>query len=338
MNENKYNLNSTDLFTKVYQNRKFLIITTVAVAVISAIASLLITPMYKASVVLFPAPSSSIAKSLISTGNSYKAAAVFGEDEEVEQILQVLNSDEVMQHLSRKFNLMQHYEIKPDEKYANSKLANTYRSNISFKRTEFMAVEISVLDRNPDTAALIANECTSLVDTVLNRMEKDRAKEALAIVQNEYNKKLAMMSLLEDSIRVIMKKGIYDYESQSEVYNNAYAEALAKGNISGAKKLEEKLEILAEYGSRYVSLRDLLKYETEQFADLSQKLKEAKVDAQESLTHVLVVNKAAVPDKKHSPKRSIIVFVSTFSAFIFAFIALIFVDMLKSIKQKRIIN
>lgn len=333
MEENqKYFFNSTDLFAKAYNNRKLLISVTAGVAIISIIVSLLITPMYKASVILFPAPSASLAQSLISTTNSYKVPSVFGEEEEVEQILQVLNSDEIMHRLSSKYNLMKHYEIDPEEKYAKSKLYQSYKSNISFKRTEYMAVEIIVLDKSPDTAALIANDCTRLVDTVLNKMEQGRAMEALAIVEDEYNKKLVMMQVLEDSLKTIMKKGIYDYESQSEVYNSAYAEALANGNMKGAQKLEEKLQILSEYGSKYVALRDLHEFETEQLSDLSQKLKEAKVNAEKTLTHVMVVNDATVPDKKHSPRRSLIVLVSTFASFILTFISLMFVDLLKTIK------
>lgn len=328
----KYLLNSTDLLSKAYNNRKILLIVTGTVAIVSIIISLVITPMYKASVILFPAPAASIAQSLISSTNSYKVASPFGEEEEVEQLLQVLHSDEIMQRLVKKYDLMSHYEIKPSEKYAQSKLAAKYKSNLTFKRTQYMAIEISVLDKCPETATNIANDCTNLIDTVLNKMQKTRAREALAIVEYSFNEKSAMLKKIEDSIKTIMKKGIYDYESQSEVYNNAYAEALAKGNTAGAKKLEEKLDILAEYGSNYVALRNLLEFETEQLTKLNQKLKEARVDAEQSLTHTLVVNNASVPDRKHSPKRAIIVIVSTISALLLTFVALIFVDLLKNIK------
>jgi hypothetical protein len=133
--------------------------------------------------------------------------------------LQVLHSDEIMQRLVEKYDLMSHYEIKPSEKYAQSKLAAKYKSNLTFKRTQYMAIEISVLDKCPETATNIANDCTNLIDTVLNKMQKTRAREALAIVEYSFNEKSAMLKKIEDSIKTIMKKGIYDYESQSEVYN-----------------------------------------------------------------------------------------------------------------------
>jgi uncharacterized protein involved in exopolysaccharide biosynthesis len=107
---------------------------------------------------------------------------------------------------------------------------------------------------------------------------------------------------------------------------------ISKRKYGRGKKLEEKLDILAEYGSNYVALRNLLEFETEQLTKLNQKLKEARVDAEQSLTHTLVVNNASVPDRKHSPKRAIIVIVSTISALLLTFVTLIFVDLLKNIK------
>jgi capsular polysaccharide biosynthesis protein len=49
-----------------------------------------------------------------------------------------------------------------------------YESNITFKRTEYMAVKISVLDKDPQLAADIANTIAALLDSVKNDMQKER--------------------------------------------------------------------------------------------------------------------------------------------------------------------
>ncbi len=338
-NKDRYSFNSNDLLYKIYSYRKPLIIITSIGFIVSIVVSLFITPLYKSNVIVFPAPSTSISQSLITTINSYKKESVFGEVEEVEQILQVLHSDELRSKIIKKYNLWKHYEIdSANEKYPIDKMLKKFNNLINFKRTEYMAVEIEVFDSNPDTAALIANDICMLIDTVMNRMEKERAIEAFKIVQYEYDTKVAQLKKLEDSLQFIMSKGVLDFESQSEVLNKAYADAVVGGNMRGANELKKQLDTLAKYGSAYISLRDFLLYEKEQLSLLNGRYKEAKVDAEQILTHFYVVNKAFKSDKKAKPKRSIIVLVSTLSTFALAFVLLIFVELLRDLRKKNTVQ
>jgi len=334
-NDELYSFNSNDLIYKVFLYKKQLIITTVVGAIIAIIVSFLITPLYRSSVVIYPAPSLSISQELIATKDAAKKESMYGEDKETEQILQVLNSDELRTKIIQKYNLWKHYDIdSANVKYPNDKMMKKYQKRISYKRTEYMAVEISVLDANPDTAAMIANDIATLIDTVMNQMEHKRAKEALQIVEYEYKAKEEQINMFKDSLRRIMEKGIYDYESQSEVVNEAYAQAVASGNTKGAERIKEQLDTLAKYGAAYVSLRDFLEFESEQLSALNQKYKEAKVDAEQILTHYFVVNKAIKADKKAKPKRAVIVGVSTLATFILTFIVLIFIELLNDFKRQ----
>ncbi|HON53007.1 MAG TPA: Wzz/FepE/Etk N-terminal domain-containing protein [Bacteroidales bacterium] len=331
----RYSFNSNDLLYKIYTYRKPLLIITSLGFIISLIVSLFITPLYKSNVIVFPAPSTSISQSLITTINSYKKESVFGEVEEVEQILQVLNSDELRSKIIKKYDLWKHYKIDSAKvKYPLDKMLKKFQDRINFKRTEFMAVEIEVYDPNPDTAAMIANDICMLIDTVMNRMEKERAIEAFQIVKYEYDSKVAQLNKLEDSLQFIMQKGVFDFESQSEVLNKAYADAILANNTRGAQELKKQLDTLAKYGSAYISLRDFLYYEKEQLSLLNGRYKEAKVDAEQILTHFYVVNKAFKSDKKAKPKRIIIVTVSTLSTFALAFVLLIFVELLQDLRKK----
>lgn len=331
----RYSFNSQDLLYKIYSYRKPLIIITSLGFIVSLIVSLFITPLYKSNVIVFPAPSTSISQSLITTINSYKKESVFGEVEEVEQILQVLHSDELRSRIIKKYDLWKHYKIdSANQKYPLDKMLKKYKSRINFKRTEYMAVEIEVFDSSPDTSAMIANDICLLIDTVMNRMEKERAIEAFEIVKYEYDSKVAQLNTLEDSLKFIMSRGVFDFESQSEVVNKAYADAIVSGNTRGASELKKQLDTLAKYGSAYISLRDFLLYEKEQLSLLNGRYKEAKVDAEQILTHFYVVNKAFKSDKKAKPKRSIIVIVSTLSTFALAFVLLIFVELLRDLRKK----
>jgi uncharacterized protein involved in exopolysaccharide biosynthesis len=325
-NKLRYNFESFDLILFIRNRFRPLAIITCIGAIISVIVSLVITPRFKSSVILFPAPATTISKSLLTDAITSKTVAKFGEEEEVEQLLQVLHSDVIRQKIVEKYNLMEHYKVDPNSTYPQTSLMEIYNKNISSHRTEFMSIEIEVLDTDPHKAANIANDIAALIDSVMTFMEQERAKEALAIVEHEYFTLKEQMNILEDSLTEIRQKGVIDYESQAEVYNKSYAEALVGANPDRATKLEEKLKIIARYGGSYVSIRDFLKFENEQLSLLKARYSEAKVDATAKLSHKLIVNNAYPAEKKSYPIRWLIVLVSTISTFVIALLALATLD------------
>ena len=111
----------------------------------------------------------------------------FGEQEEAEQMLQILNSDEIRNRIIEKYDLINHYGIDDDYKYKKTELQAIYESNINVDMNKFMAVEIEVLDYDATIAALIANDIAALLDTVKNRMRREIAVSAFTIVSKRYN-------------------------------------------------------------------------------------------------------------------------------------------------------
>ncbi|HPS83953.1 MAG TPA: Wzz/FepE/Etk N-terminal domain-containing protein, partial [Bacteroidales bacterium] len=175
---------NTNFLFFLFKWRKLLIIICVAAAIISAGISLLIKNKYVSTVVIFPTSTNAVSKALISSQYGVKEDIMaFGEDEDAEQMLQILNSNEIRQRIIQKFNLLEHYDINPESKYRNTRLYETYNENISFNRTEYMAVEIKVTDKDPQMAADIANEIANLYDTVKNNLQKQRSLEGFKIVE-----------------------------------------------------------------------------------------------------------------------------------------------------------
>lgn len=309
---------------------------TFVAAVVALVVSFMITEKYKTSVFMFPAPSSTISKSYI---QHYEIASskssVYGEDEEIEQILQVLNSDELHNLVCERHKLMGHYEIDSADKHRFTKLRKMYNSHITFSKTQYMAIEVSVLDKNPNKAASIANDIVHLLDTVMNRMELKRAREAFAVVDKAYQEKLNELNLLKDSLTFVMQKGVFDFEGQTKNYTEAYISALARGDVRAVRIIKEQLDTVAKFGSSYIALRDFLDYELEQLARLKMKRKQAKVDAEQTLAHAYVINQAYVPDKKAYPKKLYIVLITALATFVATFITLIFIE---NVKQFRAID
>lgn len=192
-----------------------------------------------------------------------------------------------------------------------------------------MSVRIEVLDRDAQMAADIANDITMLIDTTINRMQKERAQQAFKIVEREYYDLKNQIFQLEDSLRVLRELGINDYESESEVFNTAYVKAIATGNKNELKILEDKIKILSKYGGAYVSIRDFLIHEKKQLSETKEKYAEAKVDAEQNLPHKYIVNYAYKAEKETYPIKWLIALTSTSAAFILALVLLLVFDKVK---------
>ncbi len=332
---NTENFNITNMIIFLYTKRKPILIITIFAAIASIIISLVIENEFKSTVVIYPASTSSVSKALLTDmSRAPKDILKFGEEEETEQLMQILHSDEIKAKIIIKYQLMQHYRINLNDKYSKTKLLKEYDSKISFKKTQYQAIEITVYDTDNEMAANIANDITIILDSVYNRVQKERAFMALEIIENQFQLEKEYISLLEDSLSVLRSLGVFDYQIQAKSYTEALTKAIETGNTHKAKLLQEKLDILALYGSSYNSLSQLHKKEIEQLSLLKSKYEEAKVDAYQNLPHKYIVNPAQVSEKKSKPVRWIIVVFSTISAFIFSVFLMLILESLHTVREK----
>lgn len=279
-NNNEPILNSTAILIHLYKKRKLLI----GVFLVSIIASIIftspyfITPLFKSTAIIYPVNTSSISSALLGEKQT-KDNLSFGDETESEQLLQLLNSSLVREHIVKKYNLLKHYEIDENKKFAKTKLNKEFDSKFKFSRTEFMAVQIQVLDHDPKLAASMANDIVQLIDTVKTNIQRKRAAEGLKIIEDEYQRLNLELRGMEDSLTKLREIGVHDYESQVETINQQLAIELGEGNQAAVKRLEKRLDVLAKYGGPYVELRDALIFERQRLSQLRVKYQEAKIDA-----------------------------------------------------------
>jgi tyrosine-protein kinase Etk/Wzc len=306
--ETAYNFNSVDLLIYIWKKRFILAGVGLLAGIASIIISLLITPMFQSSVIMFPASSASVSKDLLSQNYSGRQNVHgFGEEEQAEQLLQILNSEPVRSRIIQKYNLMEHYEIEKDSKYPLTQLYEQYTSNINFRLTEYMSVEVSVMDRDPDYAANMANDISDLVDTVFNSMKKERAREAFRLVERAYLESEAQLVALRDSMNLLSGQVSANMSTSGDPTNNL-------------------VRAISENGALYITMMNMVRAETQVVAELSLRHKEARLEADQNLPHKFVVEKAYPSEKKAYPKKSLIVIVSTFASILFALIVLIIMD------------
>ncbi len=327
MSQGDYDINSQGIVFFIRKWKSVLLTTSILAFLISMAFSFFIEDKYKSSVVLFPSTTSSVSRALLNDENyKEKDFLEFGEEEEAEQMIQILKSDAIRQHIIEKYDLMNHYQIDPESEFKQTQLYKEYERNIDFFRTKFMSVEIEVLDTDPVMAANIANEIAGMLDSVKNTMLKRVAQQAFKIVEKEYKTLVTEIDQMEDTLNHIRSLGVQDYETQVEVLSDQYGAALVKNNTAAANKLNARLDTLSKYGGKYLSLVQQLEYEREKLSDMREIYAEARVNAETTIDQKFVVNKAYPAEKPTYPIRWLIISVSTLATFLFTMIVLILLD------------
>lgn len=323
---------STSLLFLMLKWKKHLLILASAAIVVSAAVSFIITPMFKATVKLFPVRPGSVSKDLFSPAYAGDRDVLrFGEEDDSERMMEILNSDEILYRIDGKYNLLKHYDIRPDHPYKKTLLKEEYKDNITFKKTEFQSVLVTVLDPSPDTAAMIANDIAALLDTVVFEMQRKRAEKGFQIVEDEYLRMQEYIAQLEDSLSLLRKLGVQDYD----MYTRQYSKAVASGKKEGVKALEDKMNLLAKYSGMYIFIKERLTQESARFTDLRARYIQAKVDINERLPQKFVIESASVPEKKHTPVRWLIVVISTVSTLLMGMLGIIGMENYSSMKKIR---
>jgi hypothetical protein len=290
--------------------------------------------MYKSTVILYPVSAASASKYLLTNQYSGRQTLFeFGEEEQCDQLLQILNSEKIKNRIIEKYDLYNHYGIRPGHKHKEFEMNKRYRSNIRFKRTKYISAVIEVYDQDPQKAADIANDIAALVDSTMNDIFRERVVSGFKAVEKEYLNEMKYISGLEDSVRTLQKLGVLDVEYQTKELTMAYYKAILEGNEKAAKKVDDKIKILEKYGASYVLLNEILETEYARMVTIKSKYIEAKVDADQILTYKYVVDEATPADKKSYPKKSLIILQSTFSTFILAYIVLLLIDIIRKGKK-----
>ncbi|MBP5649906.1 MAG: hypothetical protein J6X01_02370 [Bacteroidales bacterium] len=331
MAKNDRQFNSFSLVQFMWQKRKTLILVCLVVAVVSLIASFLVTPKFKSTAIVYAPRTNSVAKILLNeeSYNERLDMKAYAEDEETEQMMEILNSREIKDILIEKFDLYNHYGLGEGVSYRQTKMYKYLKGNIEVKRTQYGAISVSVIDKDPQVAADMANEILVLLDSVKNRIDHERTIASYNLLKRQLEIVDAEVQRIDDSVQVLMQNGVFDFKSQSERVMQQYATAVAQGNTAGMKRLEDELKKMATWGPRSLTLYEEQAYFREYQSVVKIKMMNAIVDMDTEIPVKFVIERAIPADKKTYPKKSLIVLLSTVSAFILAVLVLLTIDKIK---------
>lgn len=324
-----FNLNGTNLVQTIWERKFILIAITIIAFAASTVVSFLITPMFESTAILIPGAASQASKDVFVPTRS-DGITVFGEEKEVEHLLQVLSSESLRHTVIEKENLFEHYDIDPTLKYAWTTVNRKFSSSVSFSRSQYRTVKISVFDPNPEKAAKIANTTVVIADSLMRNTKREVSIKALEAASIRYNEALTEYYQLSDSLSFIMSKGVLDLPYQAKEATKVYAEAIASGNMNAAKRVKDYMDQISEYGSSFTRFDKDILNKSRQIVDMQESIHLLELEVDGSIPSHFVIDWATPADKKAKPKKLIIIIVSTLSALFFAIFLLILVDFFRT--------
>ncbi len=325
---------SFDLIVFLWKQRKLLIGITLLGAIGGAIASYVIPEKFEGEVILYPAITNSVSRSVLTEQSGLRDDLLsLGGEEHAEQLLQMLQSDPVRDRIIKTYDLMTVYGIDSNGTHKRADLYDAYKDHVTFELTKYNSVRIQVMDKVPERAANMANSIASELDSVWSTMQRERSRIGVELIERELVQAEAKVAWLNDTLMRVREAGVQDYHSQTERFHEYLGAAIMKGDQRAIDRFDERFKILARYGGAYLTLQGRMDHELWRCGQLRTKLIEARADLQSALPHKFVVDSAVPADKKAWPVRWLVTLISTASAFLLALLVVVVRESLNKIAR-----
>lgn len=290
---------------------KYHLLAVIAAAILLSVlfsSPIFITPLYKSYAVVYPSNISP-----------------YSTENETEQMVQMLGSRDIRDSVIHKFNLAKHWRIDSTYEYFMSTMVFFWEQRVKIGKTPNEAVEIEVLDPDPQ----IASDMASAIVDYYNMKVRSLHKEKFGEVVENYNfimakKQQYIDSLSKAAVELGTKYGILEYEGQTREVMRAYFQN------KGSSEVQKYRRNLEEHGGEIMKLDEMMRSESGTFAQLKLDADRALMDFNRKYTHANLLSKPFPADKKSFPVRWLIVVMSTLAAL---FLALIVAGIIENRKQ-----
>src|SRR6185436_17086084 len=221
---------------------KPLVIVAAGSAILAVIFSspLFIKPLFKSRAIIYPSN-----------------LAPYATENATEQMIQVFESEDILDHLIRDFKLFKHYDIdSAKEKYPMNLIKYMMKERIKISKTEFESAELIVFDTDPFVAAQICDSMISYMNEKVREMQRIKYAEVVWIHKTQMDLKKHEMDSMEAALKTLRTDyGVLDFERQVKPFSTAYYKAFEQGKAGEGSVLDNVRKNLAEKGGDYISLR-----------------------------------------------------------------------------------
>lgn len=307
-------LDAIHLLKIIKKWRKQLIYVFVISALLGFIISLpvFMKPLFKSVAVIYPAN-----------------LQPYSKETPTEQMVQLLKSEDVRDSIINKFHLYKHYKVDSTGAYPRYEIAKQMEDNISVSKNEFEAIQITVMDQDPQMAKDICEGIIYFTDQKAKSLVHQRATEVVSILLKQMNREKSVMDSMDAQItRIRQEYGITDFENQVEGFAREYYRSLAGGGSSS--KMETAKKNLEDKGAEYMTLKENLWRVRGSYNDIRDKYIAAYNDSQKELNFHNIVSPPLKPERKDWPKRSLIMALFSLSSLFIAVVVIVYQERYQS--------
>lgn len=220
-------MNLLELVYILVKRRRFIIRTTLGVALVSFLIMLFMPKWYKATaVVLLPEKSASPLDFLTSSTGINLSTFGLGSITNAQRYIAILDSRRLKEEVINRFKLLEVYDLKYMDQ-AVKKLDSDLSVEINTKQG---SIEIELMFRdNPDSAALAVNFIVDQLDMINRQLSTEQARSTRIFIEGQYHRARKQLAASEDSLNVFQKKyGVVSLTEQTKASIEAAAELYAK--------------------------------------------------------------------------------------------------------------
>lgn len=316
--DNQYNL--VDALRVLIKWKRPIAIFVIVASIAAVVASLFLDNYYESKAVFYPTnPSRTDRQALFSKEGSLTASDFFGTKNDVNRFISIANSAPVVDFIVNYFNLTQHYGYDTtSSRFKRYKVTEEFKENYSVIKTEYGAIEISVIDTDPQMAADMVNMILEALDKFNKQNITDNRRQVLQMYGQTLKEKQEEVSLLTDSLAVLKSK--YDIEETG-------SPGIDGGNYMVTASDHTIAELFRVLRSRQVNaIKDLNEVKT--LYDQSMAVSD------EDVSSLYMVEKAYASEKKAKPKRSILCLSAFFISLFLAVVGALFIDKFQQVKAQ----
>jgi tyrosine-protein kinase Etk/Wzc len=360
----------------IYRWRKALRNVTLIALIGSAAFALWLPNYYQSTTVFYPA-STEIAKPEVIFGSSSKVTEYFGTDRDLDRLLEIANSNEIVDFLVSRFGLYQHYGIDSSSHEGLFRVRERFRGLYVVQKNKNDALELSIEDTNPQLAADMANAARDKINELSQRLVKKTQAILLTSFEDNIQRKLVELKVLADSLRFLQAHyNLYNIVEQGEVITNELATASTEITRSKARlevlsnnplipkdtieyikanlrAHERTLQLLNSnktgsdnfsannynQGLPLVNVMTDLHYQARrQLSYDLERFNQIKAAYNTNIPALQVLSPAETPIMKSRPKRSMMVVGATIAAFLFTLLAALLADAYRDVNWKQVIE
>jgi uncharacterized protein involved in exopolysaccharide biosynthesis len=296
--------------------KKHILAVSILSAVIAALVALFILDEYYLSQsVFYPINQAQNDKNIIFSSTSGSSVNYFGDKNDVNRLLTMANSKQLIEEVIDSFGIVEHYKISREKPYWKTKVYKSFLKNYSAIKTEKDAIEISLFDTDPKLAATIVNTIVQILDERNSKAIKENRGRLLAALENDIEigeRKLAQLNIEADSL---IKS------NRLKISFSQYGELMVDGDNFLAR--ETVRQLFREINN---TQRELLNK-----TNIQDQL---KVSVANTVSSISVVEKAEPADRREKPQRTLIVVVAFIIAFVFSCIGALLLEQFNEFRKQ----